>query len=79
MENRRVRPRRRVKFLFEAALLADAEALDIDITAAASAGIKDAVRTENGRRWLEENREALLYYNEWVAEHGLPLAKYRMF
>ena len=30
-------------------------------------------------RWLEENREALESSNAWVREHGLPLAKYRMF
>ena len=79
MENQRVRPRRRLKVHLDAALMADVEALDIDITFAASAGIKQAISKEKGRRWLEENREALEYFNEWVAEHGLPLAKYRMF
>ena len=79
MENKRVRPRRRFKVHLDVALLADVEALDIDITAAASAGIKQAISKEKGRRWLEENREALEYFNQWVAEHGLPLAKYRMF
>ena len=79
MENQRVRPRRRLKVQLDAALMADVEALDIDITFAASAGIKEAIAKEKGRRWLEENRGALEYFNEWVAEHGLPLAKYRMF
>jgi len=29
------------------------------------------VPTEQERRWLEENREALNAYNERVAKHGL--------
>jgi antitoxin CcdA len=30
-------------------------------------------------RWLEENFEALESFNRYVEEHGLPLAKYRLF
>lgn len=30
-------------------------------------------------RWIVENREAIESWNVWVEEHGLPLAKYRMF
>ncbi len=30
-------------------------------------------------QWLVENMEAIESWNHWVKEHGLPLAKYRMF
>ena len=30
-------------------------------------------------RWINDNREALAAYNERIARHGLPLAKYRTF
>jgi antitoxin CcdA len=60
-------------------VLADAKALDINVSRAAETGIAEAVRTEKGRRWLEENREALESSNAWVEKHGLPLAKYRQF
>ena len=60
-------------------VLADAKALDINISRAAETGIAEAVRAEKGRRWLEENREAIDYYNAYVAENGLPLYKYRQF
>lgn len=30
-------------------------------------------------RWIVENREAIESWNLWVKEHGLPLAKYRLF
>lgn len=38
-----------------------------------------ATSDEKARRWAEENREAIESYNAWVEEHGVILAKYRMF
>lgn len=35
--------------------------------------------SEEGRKWLEENAEAIKSMNEWVEINGLPLAKYRTF
>jgi hypothetical protein len=32
---------------------------------------------EAGRRWQEDNREALLSSNAYVARHRLPLARFR--
>jgi hypothetical protein len=40
---------------------------------------KRDVLSEEARRWLEENAEAIKSWNEWVEEHGLPLEEYRMF
>lgn len=40
---------------------------------------KRDVISEEGRRWLEENAEAIRSWNAWVEEHGLPLEEYRMF
>jgi len=34
--------------------------------------------SEEGRKWLEENAEAIKSSNEWVEKNGLPLAKYRI-
>jgi antitoxin CcdA len=71
--------RRAANLSIDAAVLADAKALDINVSRAAESGIAEAVRAEKGRRWLEENREALESSNAWVEKHGLPLAKYRQF
>jgi hypothetical protein len=35
--------------------------------------------SEEGRKWAEENAEAIKSMNEWVKKNGLPLAKYRQF
>ena len=60
-------------------LIEEAKALGINLSREAEKGIADAVREEKTRRWKEENAEAIADANRYVAEHGLPLAKYRMF
>ncbi len=63
----------------DADLLAEAKALNVNVSRAAETGIAEAVRKEKERRWKEENREAIEGWNAWVKENGLPLAKYRQF
>ncbi len=46
---------------------------------AAKAKMSDAELNELRRVWQEESVEAIADYNRYVEEHGLPLAKYRMF
>lgn len=60
-------------------LAAEARALGLDPEAIAAKALADAVRAEKGRRWLEENRDAIEAHNRWVEQHGVPLAEYRMF
>ncbi len=61
------------------ATLADAVELGLDPTGLDPAQIDRIVREERGRRWKEENREALEGFNRWVAKNGLPLEKYRVW
>lgn len=61
------------------ALVAEAESLGLDITGAAEQGIARAIKAEKERRWKIENADAIKASNDYVAKHGLPLAKYRMF
>jgi post-segregation antitoxin (ccd killing protein) len=35
--------------------------------------------SEQDRHWQRENRAAIDCYNEWIAEHGLPLDEFRRF
>lgn len=71
--------RKATNLSIDAKVLADAKALDINVSRAAETGIVEAVRAEKNKRWLAENREALESSNAWVEKHGLPLAKYRQF
>jgi len=65
--------------VLDADLLAEAEALGIDVARAAETGVTDAVRDARAERWKRENRAALEGYNDWIRQNGLPLAKYRQF
>ena len=35
--------------------------------------------SDEGRKWLQENAEAIESINRWVEKNGLPLGKYRTF
>lgn len=61
------------------ALLEEAKALDVNLSRAAEEGVRAAVKAEKERQWMAENKHVIEGWNDWVAEHGLPLAKYRQF
>lgn len=60
-------------------MVIEAKSLGINLSRACESGLSDALRSERRRRWQEENREAVEAWNTWVAENGLPLARYRQF
>lgn len=60
-------------------LVAEAKALDVNISRACEKGLRAECKAERERRWREENAEAIAACNAWVEEHGLPLARYRQF
>ena len=71
--------RRPTNISLDSAMIEEARELGINISRACEEGLAKQISEERGRRWLEENREAMEAANEWVANHGLPLAKYRTF
>ncbi|AGT11336.1 type II toxin-antitoxin system CcdA family antitoxin [Paracoccus aminophilus] len=60
-------------------LLAEARALGINLSRAAEAGLRQAVREAQAAAWKQENAAALASSNAWVDENDLPLARYRPF
>ena len=71
--------KRAANLSIDAALLEQARALDINLSATFEASLREAVRQRKAAAWLEENRAALQSSNEWVEKNGLPLARYRQF
>lgn len=59
--------------------VAEARELGINLSQACERGLVEALAEARAARWKEENREAFDAYNAWIAEHGLPLEKYRLF
>ena len=60
-------------------LLAEARALEVNISRAAEQGLARAIAERRAALWLEENHAALESSNAYVEQHGLPLARYRGF
>lgn len=61
------------------ALVEEARGLGVNVSRACEAGLTAELREARRKQWVEENRESIEGWNAWVAEHGLPLAKYRQF
>ncbi|MBS0502783.1 MAG: type II toxin-antitoxin system CcdA family antitoxin [Proteobacteria bacterium] len=72
-------PRRATNVSLPADLVEQARELGISVSRACETGLADEVRKVREQQWIEENWEAIQGWNAWVEEHGLPLAKYRMF
>ena len=62
--------RKRTNLTVREDVMAEAKALGLNASRAAEAGIEAAIREEKGRRWLEENREAIKAHNERIAREG---------
>jgi antitoxin CcdA len=60
-------------------LLEAAKEHDINVSQACERGLADEVKAAREARWLAENREAIESWNDYVEQHGLPLAQYRQF
>ncbi|AWJ84452.1 post-segregation antitoxin CcdA [Azospirillum sp. TSH58] len=60
-------------------LLAQAQALGIDVAQACERGLADQIAEVRDRAWREENRPAIESSNAYVEAHGLPLAKNRPY
>ena len=73
------RMKRAVKLSVDATLLEDAKALGINLSRTFEAGLRAAVAKAKAAAWRRENTTAIESSNAWVAEHGLPLARFRQF
>lgn len=71
--------RKSTNISLDQSLLAEAKALDINISRAAEEGVAKAVAARRAEEWMKEHAAALDSSNEYVRKHGLPLAKYRQF
>ncbi len=71
--------RRAINLSIEATLIDEARELGINVSRVCEEALRTQIRTERGGRWLEENKSAIADWNAYIAEHGLPLERYRVF
>lgn len=72
-------PRRATNVTLPETLLREAREMGINLSQACERGLAAEVANARRQRWLEENRDAMVAWNDHVAEHGLPLAAFRQF
>ena len=69
MSNRQ--PKKRAVNLFvDVELLEEARRMNINISDTLEQRLRGIVRAEREKRWLQENQEAIAYYNRRVAEQA---------
>jgi antitoxin CcdA len=71
--------RRATNVTLPEALVAQAKELKVNISQACEAGLAAQVKAAREKKWLEENREAIEYWNDRMEREGLLLAEYRIF
>ncbi|WP_138472957.1 type II toxin-antitoxin system CcdA family antitoxin [Poseidonocella sp. HB161398] len=71
--------RRSTSMTLDRGVLDEARALGINLSQAAEAGLRDAIRAERARLWKAANAGAVADYNAMTEEDGLPLSGYRKF
>ncbi|MGC8476891.1 MAG: type II toxin-antitoxin system CcdA family antitoxin [Acetobacteraceae bacterium] len=71
--------RRATNVTLPAPLLAEARALQVNLSQAAERGLREAVAEARRQRWQAENEAAIAEWNAHVEAHQLPLAAFRGF
>jgi antitoxin CcdA len=72
-------PKRATNLSINSDLLAMARKLDINLSATMEMALATAVKREQRERWLAENRDAIVAYNEHVEANGVFSDEFRGF
>jgi antitoxin CcdA len=71
-------PKKRAVNLFvDAELLDEAKRMGINVSDTLERRLRNIVRAEQQKRWLEENREAFASINTFIDNHGLLSSRLR--
>ena len=60
-------------------LVTEARELRIDVSESCENGLLAIVTETKREKWIRENLQAMQSWNDYVEEHGLPLASYQQF
>lgn len=69
--------KRAVNLFVDAELLDEARRMRINISDTLEHRLRNIVRAEQEKRWLEENREAIASINAFIDRHGLLAGRLR--
>lgn len=60
-------------------LVARAKTMGINVSEACERGLADEVKRSCEKKWLDDNRPALLAWNDWVRDNGMPYDEFRQY
>jgi antitoxin CcdA len=63
--------RKRTNLTLDAALVREAQALGLNLSRLTEDALREAVRAERGRRWVEENRAGFEAANRAMEKYGI--------
>ena len=72
-------PKQPTNLSLDQGLLSEARSFGVNLSQAAEAGLRQAVKDAKAGAWKRENAKAIAASNRWVEENGLPLEQYRPF
>jgi antitoxin CcdA len=72
-------PKRATNLTLSADVLAQAKALNINVSQACDAFLRALVRKEQAKRWREDHAGYVAAHNATLAKEGLPLDQWRAF
>ncbi|WP_294134524.1 type II toxin-antitoxin system CcdA family antitoxin [Sphingobium sp.] len=78
-KHERIGTRKATNLSLDTGLVADARNLGINLSRTCEDALRKEIAAERGRRWQEENKEAIAAWNVWAENNELPLDKYRQF
>ncbi|MBJ7445689.1 MAG: type II toxin-antitoxin system CcdA family antitoxin [Sphingobium sp.] len=78
-KHERIGTRKATNLSLDMGLVADARDLGINLSRTCEDALRKEIAAERGRRWQEENKEAIAAWNVWAENNELPLDKYRQF
>ncbi|SEQ30228.1 antitoxin CcdA [Solimonas aquatica] len=64
-------PRRRLNLSIRETLIQEARKAQLNLSRFLEEKLEQALREERGRRWQEENREAIEFHRERIAREGM--------
>ncbi len=70
-------PKKATNLSLNANVLQAARDMGLNISKTVDTLLAEEVKRRYWEKWNEDNKEAMVAYNERVATYGLPLAKYR--
>lgn len=70
--------RKAVNVSIDTGIVAAAKEAGVNMSRIAEEAIRQAVKQESDRLWMEENREAIEGWNRWYEQNGHPLDAYKL-